>query len=176
MIEGYRGVRPSIHPTAWVHPTAVVIGEVELGPGVSVWPCAVLRGDQGPLIVGRDTNIQDGVTLHNTGGKSITRVGARVTVGHRALLHGCVVGDDVLVGMGSILLDNAQIASGTMIGAGALVPPNKEIPGGVLALGSPAAVRRELTQEDIDWIDYSWKNYQKTMKAYASIAYRHGGA
>jgi len=166
MIESFRGARPDIHPTAFVHPSAVVIGEVELGPGVSIWPGAVLRGDQGPIVIGENSNIQDNSVVHNTGGRSVTRVGARVTVGHRAILHGCVVEDDVLVGMGSILLDNCLIRAGSMIGAGALVAGRKEIPSGVLMLGSPAAVARELRDSDREWIEHSWRVYLECAEDY----------
>jgi carbonic anhydrase/acetyltransferase-like protein (isoleucine patch superfamily) len=168
MIESWRGISPDIHPTAFVHPSAVVIGEVLLMPGASVWPGAVLRGDMGPIIVGENSNIQDNSVLHNTGGKSVTRIGARVTVGHRAILHGCIVEDDVLVGMGSILLDNCVVRAGSIVGAGALVSMKKEVPAGVLALGSPAKPARDLTRADRDWIDYSWRVYVDNARNYRS--------
>ena len=170
MIQSFRGLSPDIHPTAFVHPTAVVIGEVTLGPGVSIWPGVVLRGDQGPIVIGENSNIQDNSVVHNTGGRSVTRVGARVTVGHRAILHGCIVEDDVLVGMGSILLDNCVVRAGSMVGAGALVTGGKEIPPGVLALGSPAAPARALRDSDREWIAHSWRVYLECAAEYRPSA------
>lgn len=168
MIHSFMHHTPRLAPTAWVHPDATVIGEVELDEGVTVWPRAVLRGDMGLIRVGRDSNLQDGVVAHVTSGLSTTRVGERVTVGHGAILHGCEVGSDCLVGMGSILLDNCTLEPFTIVGAGALVPAGKRFPGGVLLLGSPARVARELTQKDLDWIAYSWNHYRDTSALYAA--------
>ncbi len=166
MIQSFRGHSPVIHPSAFVHPAAVVIGEVTIGPQASIWPGAVLRGDQGPIVIGACSNIQDNSVVHNTGGRSATRVGARVTVGHRAVLHGCIIEDDVLIGMGSVLLDNALIRAGAMVGAGALVTMGKELPGGELALGSPARPVRPLSPEDTAWIEHSWRTYLDCAEAY----------
>ena len=124
MIEALEGLVPVVHPTAWVHPSAVLIGEVELGPNVSIWPTAVLRGDMGLIRFGADSNLQDGAVCHNTSGRSETLIGERVTVGHRAILHGCIVEDDCLIGMGAIVMDNARIGAGSFVAAGAVVPPS----------------------------------------------------
>ncbi len=149
MIEAYRGVAPRIHPTAWVHASAVVIGDVELGPHVSIWPGCVLRGDQGSIRVGAESNIQDGTIIHATRGLSHTVVGARVTVGHRVVLHGCHVEDDCLIGMGAVVLDNAHIERHVIIGAAALVPLNRRVPSRSLVLGMPARVVRSLGDDEI---------------------------
>ncbi len=152
MIESFREFHPEIHPEAWVHPSAVIVGEVRLGRGASVWPGAVLRGDEGAVVIGEDTNIQDGVIAHATGGLSRTTIGARVTVGHRAILHGCTVADEVLVGMGAILLDNCVVERHCVIGAGALVPVGRRIPERSLVMGTPARVVRTLSDEEIERI------------------------
>jgi len=159
MIESYASFSPVIDPAAWVHTSAVVSGDVALASGVSIWPTAVLRGDQGPIRIGERSNIQDGSVVHNTGDLSTTRVGARVTVGHRVILHGCIIEDDVLVGMGAIVMDNAVVGTGSIIGAGALVTANTVIPPGSLVLGSPARVARAVNAKQRDWIEHSWQVY-----------------
>lgn len=159
MIEPHEGLTPQIDPTAWVHSSAVVIGEVRIGPRASVWPTVVLRGDDGLLDIQEDSNVQDGAVLHNTGGKSVTVVGPRVTVGHRAVLHGCQIESDCIIGMGSIVMDNAVIGAGSIIGAGALVTMGTVIPPNSLVLGSPARRIRETTEEERTWIRYSWTHY-----------------
>ncbi len=150
MIEAYKGIHPRIHPTAWVHPSAVVIGDVELGPNVSIWPGCILRGDQGSIVVGAESNVQDGSVIHATRGLSKTVVGERVTVGHRVVLHGCHVEDDCLIGMGAIVLDNVRVRRLCVVGAGALIPLGRDIPERSLVIGMPAKVKRELSDEEID--------------------------
>ena len=167
MIESYSGHEPSIDPTAYVHPTATVIGRVSVGARSSLWPGAVLRGDDNPIVVGSETSIQDGAIVHLTGGLSTTVVGDRVTVGHAAILHGCTVGDRTLIGMGAILLDNCRIARNVIVGAGAVIPMNKEIPEGVLVLGNPFKIVRDLTDDDLAWIDHSWRHYVQQATTYA---------
>lgn len=168
MIEPYLGERPVIDPTAFVHAGATVIGKVTIGAECSIWPGAVLRGDDGRIVVGPQTSIQDGTVVHLTEDLSETIIGARVTVGHNVTLHGCVVEDEVIVGMGSILLDNARVGKGSIVGAGTLVPMNKTIPSGVLALGNPFRVVRELTEKDRAWIAFSWRSYVEKSRRYAA--------
>lgn len=134
------GVSPSIHPTAWVHPDATVVGRVELGADVSVWPQAVLRGDYGEIRVGARTSIQDGTVLHTTA-EHPTLIGADCVVGHLAHLEGCTVGDRCLIGSGSVVLNRAVIGDGSLVGAGALVAEGTVVPGDSRALGVPARVR-----------------------------------
>jgi carbonic anhydrase/acetyltransferase-like protein (isoleucine patch superfamily) len=148
MLEPFDGFTPEIHPDAWVHDRATIIGRVKVGARSTVWPGVTLRGDDGPITIGADTSIQDNTVAHITGGRSETIIGNRVTVGHSVILHGCQVADDVLVGMGAILLDNCKVGPWTVIGAGALLPLGREYPGGVLLLGRPAKVVRELTGDD----------------------------
>jgi len=144
----YRGILPNVHPTAFVAPTATLIGDVTIGAGASIWFGAVLRGDVAPIVIGARTSIQDNSVVHATGGLSATTVGDDCTVGHAVTLHGCIVGHRVLVGMGSIVLDNARIADDAIVGAGSLVTPNAQLPTGYLSLGRPAKPVRPLTDED----------------------------
>jgi carbonic anhydrase/acetyltransferase-like protein (isoleucine patch superfamily) len=146
------GVRPTVAPDVYVAPSAFVIGDVHLGAGASVWFGTTIRGDVYPIRIGARTNIQDGSVVHVTGGKAKTTVGDDVTVGHMALLHGCTVGDRVLVGMGSIVLDNAVIEDECVVGAGSLVAPGARIPTRSLVMGRPAKVVRKLKDEDLAWI------------------------
>lgn len=168
MIHAFKDKTPQIHPDAWVHPDATIIGEVILHAGVTVWPGAVLRGDMGLIEIGEDSNVQDNCVIHMTSGMSETCVGKRVTIGHRALLHGCRVEDDCLVGMGSILLDNCLIRAGSVVGAGALVTGRKEFDPGVMLLGSPAKVARAVNDGDRKWIEYSWRHYKEVFSEYPS--------
>ena len=166
MVEPYGTFAPSIHAGAWVHPAAHLVGDVQLASGVSVWPTTVLRGDQGRITIGEDSNLQDGTIAHGTGGVSVVNVGARVTVGHRAILHGCEVHDDVLVGMGSILLDNCVIEPWVIVGAGALVPSGMRVPTGSLVLGAPARVVRLLTERDRERIRHGCAEYLRLARTY----------
>ncbi len=131
---------PSIDPTAFVHPDAVVIGAVTLGPCASVWPGAVLRGDYGEISVGARTSIQDGTVVHATE-EHPTRIGAECVVGHLAHLEGCTVEDDCLIGSGSVVLHGVLVRSSALVGAGAVVPNGVEVPAGAMALGVPAKIR-----------------------------------
>ena len=168
MLEAYRGYFPQVDTTAWVHATAVVLGDVTLGPRASIWPTTVLRGDQGAIVLGEASNVQDGAVVHATGGQSKTTIGARVTVGHRAILHGCTVEDDCLIGMGSIVLDNAHIEPWCVIGAGALVSAGVRIPAGSLVLGMPGRVVRKLTEEDRERIRTGCRVYCELAATYAA--------
>ncbi len=131
---------PRIHPEAWVHPDAVVIGRVTIGAGSTIWPTAVLRGDHGWIRVGDRTSVQDGTVVHCTS-ELPTLIGSRCVVGHRAHLEGCTVEDDCLVGSGSVLLHRVIVRSGALVGAGAVVSPGTEVPERAMALGVPARIR-----------------------------------
>lgn len=147
MILPFEDVYPAVGTDVFVADDAKVIGRVTLGARTSVWYGCVLRGDVGTIHIGDDTNIQDLTVVHVTGERFNTRIGNRVTVGHRAILHGCTIHDDALIGMGAIVLDGAVVERGALVGAGALVPPGKVIPAGTMALGSPAKVIRELGED-----------------------------
>lgn len=148
LVEPFRGRTPRLHPTVLVMDGAAVIGDVEIGEGSSVWPGAVVRGDVHHVRVGARTNLQDGVVVHVTTDRHPTVIGDDVTVGHKAVLHGCTVKERCLVGIGAVVLDGAVVGPDAMVGAGALVTPGTVVPPGVLVLGSPAKVRRELTDEE----------------------------
>ncbi|MFC5908185.1 gamma carbonic anhydrase family protein [Streptacidiphilus monticola] len=141
------GRRPDVDPTAWLAPGSTVVGEVALGPESSVWYGAVLRGDMGPIAIGRGSNIQDGCVVHTDPGFPVS-VGSGVSVGHRAVLHGCTVEDDALIGMGAVVLNGAVIGRGSLVAAGAVVTQGKMIPPHSLVAGVPANVVRELTEEE----------------------------
>ena len=159
MVENFGEHEPTIHPSAWIHVGAWVIGEVAIDADASVWPTAVLRGDMGPIRLGANSNVQDGAICHNTGGISVTTIGDRVTIGHRAILHGCTVENDCLIGMGAIVMDNAVIGAGSIVGAGAVVLARRVIPPGSMVLGSPSEVTRPVKEAERAWIEHSWKVY-----------------
>jgi len=135
----------SIDPTAFIHPAAFVCGDVTLGPRASVWPSAVIRGDSAPIAVGESSNVQDGVVIHVDPGLPCT-IGARVTIGHRAIVHGATVEDDCLIGMGAIVLNRVVVGRGSLVGAGAVCSEGMVIPPGSLVLGVPAKVVRPLDE------------------------------
>lgn len=151
---------PDIHPSAFVAPGAVIRGEVHLAENSSVFYNAVLRGDRAPISIGEGTNIQDNCVVHVEYDLPVT-VGKNVTVGHGAILHGCTVGDETLIGMGAIVLNGAQIGKGCLIGAGALVTQNAVIPDGCMAVDSPARVKRPLTPEEMDGLRRSAADYRQ---------------
>ncbi|MFE1774589.1 gamma carbonic anhydrase family protein [Streptomyces sp. NPDC059008] len=151
LISQVGGKEPSIDQAAFTAPTSVVLGEVTLAAGASIWYHAVLRADCGPIVLGADSNIQDNCTVHVDPGFPVT-VGERVSVGHNAVLHGCTVEDDVLIGMGATVLNGAHIGAGSLIAAQALVPQAMRVPPGSLVAGVPAKVKRELTDEERELI------------------------
>lgn len=166
--EPFDGVWPTVHPTAWIHARASVIGQVALGADVSIWPGATLRADEGRIAIGAGSNIQDGSTVHMTGGWTHTMVGARVTVGHNVVLHGCTVGDDCLIGMGAVLLDGVEVGAGSYIGAGTLIPPNKIIPPGSFVFGNPFKIVRPCGEREAEWIRYAAEHYIELKNKYAA--------
>lgn len=155
---------PDIHPSAFVAPGAIVRGEVHLAENSSVFYNAVLRGDRAPISIGEGTNIQDNCVVHVEYDLPVT-VGKNVTVGHGAILHGCTVGDETLIGMGAIVLNGAQIGKSCLIGAGALVTQNAVIPDGCMVVGSPARVKRPLTPEEMDGLRRSAADYRQEAQA-----------
>jgi carbonic anhydrase/acetyltransferase-like protein (isoleucine patch superfamily) len=159
MVSGFRGVDPTIDPTVFVAASAVVIGDVVIGAEASLWFHTVVRADVGPIRVGARTNLQDHVTVHVVGGRYGTTIGADVTVGHRAIVHGCTLGDRVLIGMGAIVLDGAVIGDDCLVGAGALVTPGMQVPPGMLVLGNPARVVRALRDDERAGLVASAANY-----------------
>lgn len=158
---------PTIHPSAYVHPEATVIGRVTLGPDSTVWPGAVLRGDFGEIRVGARTSVQDGTVLHTTEDWP-TLIGDECVVGHNAHMEGCVVEDRCLIGSGSIVLNRATVGVGSVVGAQALVPEDKQIPPGSMALGVPVKVRPVDPDAQRSWIDFAVAEYVANGHRYAT--------
>lgn len=163
VIRDFKGIKPEIGENVFISETASIIGDVKVGKNCSIWYNAVLRGDGESIVIGDNTNIQDGVVLH---GDYITKIGNNVTVGHKALVHGATVGDNTLIGMGAIVLDNAIIGANSIVAAGSVVTSGKKFPDGVLLMGIPAKVVRELTLEDIEENKSSAKWYVDTANGY----------
>lgn len=170
MIHPYRGVIPSVHPSAFVADSADVIGDVRLGEDASVWFGAVLRGDVGIIRVGRGTNVQDGSIVHVNRGGTPALVGDFVTIGHGARLHGCTIASHCLIGIGAIVLDGAEIGEDSLIAAGALVAPGTKIPPRSMVMGAPAKVRREVTADDVTLIRGSAQRYIALRADYLAAA------
>lgn len=160
MIVEYEGIKPNIHDSCFVAKSAEVIGNVNIGENTSIWYNCVLRGDENTIIIGKYTNIQDGTVIHISKENS-TEIGDYVTVGHKAIVHACKIGNNVLVGMGAIILDGVEIEDNVLIGAGSIVTPGKKITSGSLVLGSPAKIVRKLTSDEIEQLKQSAVDYVK---------------
>jgi len=159
------GKKPRIHETAFVDETASVIGDVVLEERSSVWPSAVLRGDIERIRIGCCSNVQDNVSIHTSHGLP-TRVGRYVTIGHNAVVHGAIISDYTIIGMGAIILDGAKVGKHVIVGAGALIPPGKEVPDYSLVIGIPGKVVRKLSDEEIEWT-------KKNAEIYMELAEEH---
>jgi carbonic anhydrase/acetyltransferase-like protein (isoleucine patch superfamily) len=163
------GVAPSIGADVFLAPTAVLVGDVRVGDRASVWFGAVLRGDSAHIEIGEETSIQDNAVIHCA--KDLpTIVGRRVTIGHGALLEGCVIEDGALVGMGATVLQRARVGSGALVGAGAVVAEGAEVPTGVLAAGVPAVVKKELSGSALEWTQIAADEYQKYRSNYLTAS------
>jgi carbonic anhydrase/acetyltransferase-like protein (isoleucine patch superfamily) len=155
----YEGKTPQVAEDAFVAPTAVLIGDVTVSEGASVWFGAVLRGDNSQIVIGRGSNVQDNCVIHCADGLP-TIVGENVTIGHMAMLEGCTIGDGALVGMGAIVLQRAAVGAGSLVAAGSVVGEGTEIPGGVLAAGTPAQVKKALAGSSQHWVETAAREYQ----------------
>ncbi|WP_020409186.1 gamma carbonic anhydrase family protein [Hahella ganghwensis] len=166
-VRPFQGHHPKSGQRVMIDPTAVVIGDVELGDDVSVWPMTVIRGDMHRIRIGSRTSVQDGSVLHITHAGPYNpegyplHIGDDVTIGHKALLHGCTVGNRVLVGMGATIMDGAVVEDNVIIAAGCLVPPGKVLKSGYLYVGSPARQARPLTEKEMNYFTYTAANYVK---------------
>lgn len=164
-IRSYQGLIPKLGERVFVDPAAVVLGDVELGDDASVWPMAVVRGDMHRIRIGKGTSVQDGAVLHithasdfNPGGYPLI-IGDEVTIGHKAVLHGCTLGNRILVGMGAIVMDGVTVEDEVIIAAGALVPPGKTLAGGYVYAGNPARQLRAISDKERNFFSYSAGNY-----------------
>ena len=169
MIHPFKGKSPTVHETAFVAYDAIVIGDVEIGEDSSIWFGSVVRGDVNYIRIGARTNIQDHTVIHVNTGTHPTILEDEITVGHRVTLHGCHVETGCLVGIGSIVLDGARVGTRSLIAAGSLVTPNSQIPPRSLVMGSPAKVKRELTDDELDNISRNWKSYVDLKSSYIGI-------
>jgi carbonic anhydrase/acetyltransferase-like protein (isoleucine patch superfamily) len=162
--------RVALHPTAFVAPTAALMGDVTLGPNASVWYHTVVRGDMAPIVIGADSNLQDGTIVHVDEGVPCT-VGQRVAVGHRVILHGCTVGDDCLIGMGSVLLNGVMIGSGSVVAAGAVIPEGTVVPPCSLVMGIPGRIVRRVDAALAERVKATWTHYVEEARAHRSGRY-----
>ena len=175
-VESFEQSSPKLGQRAWVHPSAVVIGDVEIGDDSSIWPLTTIRGDIHHIRIGARTSIQDNSVIHvthdgpfNPGGFP-TSIGDDVTIGHKVMLHGCTVKDRVLIGMGAIIMDGAVVESDVIVGAGALVPPGKVLQSGFLYVGSPVRQGRPLTEQEKSFFLYSANKYRELKDRYLASA------
>ncbi|MBD1559162.1 gamma carbonic anhydrase family protein [Vibrio sp. S9_S30] len=174
-VRSYKGICPEIGDGVYIDSSSVLVGDIKIGNDSSVWPQVAARGDVNRIYIGERTNIQDGSVLHvthknaeNPEGYPLI-IGNEVTIGHKVILHGCTVGDRVLVGMGAIVLDGACIKDDVMIGAGSLVPPNKVLESGYLYIGSPVQQARPLSEKELAFLRKSADNYVKTKNEYSTV-------
>ncbi|MFH5821932.1 gamma carbonic anhydrase family protein [Georgenia sp. AZ-5] len=167
-VYAYAGRRPRVAPDAYVHPDAVLIGDVTIGSEASVWPSAVLRGDAGAIGVGDRTSVQDGTVVHTTA-EWPTLIGAGCVVGHNAHLEGCTVEDSCLIGSMSVVLNRARVGTGSVVGAAALVPEDLAVPPGSMVLGVPGRVRPLTGEEHLEWIRYGVEHYVAEARRYPEV-------
>ena len=166
MIKSFQNISPKIHETAFVTEDAIIIGDVEIGEQSSVWYGSILRGDVNFIRIGNRTNIQDGTVIHVSRKTHSTILEDEITVGHRVTLHGCYIETGCLIGIGAIILDGARIGKNSLVAAGSLVTPNTIIPERSLVMGSPAKVKRQLTDEEVQDLQRFWQNYIKLSEIY----------
>lgn len=170
-VIAYKGMYPQIAKDVFIAPGAFVIGDVVIGSKSSVWFYTIVRGDVNFIRIGEETNIQDHSMLHVTTEKFPLHIGSRVTVGHRAVIHGCTVGDECLIGMGSIILDGAKIGNQCIVAAGAVVPPGMEVPERSLVMGVPAKVQKQLSDDDARRLIETAKHYVRLAEEYMKTKY-----
>ncbi|GAC1547098.1 MAG: gamma carbonic anhydrase family protein [Vulcanimicrobiaceae bacterium] len=165
MFIEYRGKSPIVHPTAFIAPTAVLIGDVEVGESASIWFGVVVRGDNGPIRIGARANVQDNAVIH-VSEHCITTIGADVTVGHCATMENCHIGDGALVGTNAVVLNGATVGKRSLIAAGSVVAAGSTIPDEVLAAGAPAVVKKKLEGAAFGWVDHAGPEYVKLSRTY----------
>jgi carbonic anhydrase/acetyltransferase-like protein (isoleucine patch superfamily) len=174
MIRPFRGTHPRIHPTAFIEESAQVIGDVHVGEEASVWFNSVVRGDVFYIRIGNRTNVQDGTVIHVSTGTHATVLEDEVTVGHNVTLHGCYVERGALIGIGSVVMDGVRVGTKSLVAAGSLLTPGTQIPPRSLVMGSPARVKRQLTDEEARGLDVFWQNYVELIRMYRDEPGRPG--
>lgn len=163
----FEGREPTVSPSAWIAPTATLVGDVRVEDEASVWYGAVLRADFGPIIVRRGANIQDGSVLHG-GEDPVTEIGEGVTVGHLCVVHGAVIATEALIGNGATVLDGAIIGRRALVAAGSVVPPGMTVPDGMLAVGTPARIAREVSGSAKEWVDTNPEIYRELARRHSA--------
>ncbi len=166
MIRQFNSILPKVDPTVFIADDAVVIGDVEIGEDSSVWFGSVIRGDVNFIRIGARTNIQDATIIHVSSKTHSTVLDDEITVGHRVVLHGCHIESGCLIGIGSIVMDGVRVGRNSLVAAGSLLTPGTQIPPRSLVLGSPARVKRELNDDEIAYLDRSWRNYVELKRKY----------
>src|SRR5436305_6802934 len=166
MISPFKSIYPKIHKSAFIAQDAVIIGDVKIGEDSSIWFGSVVRGDVNFIRIGARTNVQDGTIIHVSSKTHSTVLEDEITVGHRVILHGCYIESGCLIGIGAILLDGVRIGRNSLVAAGSLLTPGTQIPPNSLVMGSPAKVKRELTADELAYLDQSWRNYVQLKKQY----------
>jgi carbonic anhydrase/acetyltransferase-like protein (isoleucine patch superfamily) len=172
VLRPYRGITPRIAPTAFIDSSAQIIGDVEVGDESSVWMCAVVRGDVNIIRIGRRSNIQDGSVVHAMLGTHETHIGDNVTIGHAAVIHGCTIEAQCLIGIGAILLNGCRIGTGSIVAAGTLITENMRVPPRSLVMGSPGKVKRLLMQKEVDEIQLYADRYVGYRVDYSKVESR----
>ena len=162
---------PQVHPEAWVAKTAVIVGDVRLAAGASLWPTAVARGDVCPIVIGTGSNVQDGAVLHGDPGQPVT-IGADVTIGHRAVIHGATLQDGCLIGIGAIVLNGVTVGEGALVAAGSVV--TRDVPAGALVMGAPATLKRQLSPEAVAEQRQHARRYRQLAMAHAGRSRERG--
>ena len=170
MIRAYRGIVPKIAASAYIDPSAQVIGDVVVGERSSIWPNVTARGDVHSIRIGQESNIQDNSVLHCDAGLFPLEIGNRVTVGHLAMLHGCNIEDDCVIGIGAVVLNGAKIGKGSVIAAGAVVPVGAEVPPDSIVMGLPGKVKRRLTEDERQRFRENAKHYVEAARIYKDEA------
>jgi len=166
--KSFKGKTPKIHPGAWVAENAVIIGDVEIGAGTSIWYNVVIRGDLNKIRIGENVNVQDGAILHVESDDGPCLIGDRVTIGHQSIVHGCIVGDDALIGMGATILSWAKVDEAALVAAGALVKEYEHIPARTLWAGIPAKQRATIDDDMFQRMQSGWKHYVELAESYRS--------
>jgi gamma-carbonic anhydrase len=169
MLRPFNSAEPRIHESAFIAHDAIIIGDVEIGEDSSVWFGSIIRGDVNFIRIGARTNIQDGTIIHVSSKTHSTILEDEITVGHRVTLHGCHVESGCLIGIGAILMDGVRVGANSLVGAGSLLTPGTQVPPRSLVLGSPARVKRQLTYEELAYLDKSWRNYIELKRHYEKI-------